>query len=197
MQVRERACRLEGVHDLVEEKLGPLLLRADETGNQLESMQEQMAQNALQMAQNMTSMPRRDPAPERSSADPVAMRKVEAEVERMVTALQKSEAEQSALRQKSEGLEERLKALHLDVAGIKARPVAVSQTIVQSVEGAPAPVSRPAEVALAGPAPEHTKWLEDLAERVARDSARAGSDISALRDQLRGLNKRLDNVRTR
>jgi hypothetical protein len=81
--------------------------------------------------------------------------------------------------EKTKSLEDTVKVLSMELAAIKARPVAVA--------------SRDADGESRGGGSDMGPWLQQQAEHMAKENAKVISDVQSLRDQLRSLNKRVDS----
>lgn len=177
--VHEKVQDLHGINNLLRTSLRPVDRSLLVQKQQLDSLQEQMANITLEIAHLGQQRPRSPGGINRGAgADAATVKLLEARLEEMEKRMVGMEESATRGAEKTKSLEDTVKVLSMELAAIKARPVAVA--------------SKPAQDESRGGSPDMGPWLQQQAEHMAKENAKVISDVQSLRDQLRSLNKRVD-----
>ena len=182
-QVRhEKVKELRGISAVMKKGLQPVDRNLAMLQEQLDSLQEQMANTTLELSHLGAQRPRSPGGVSGGGgggADSATVKLLEHRLEEMDKRVIEMEEGQARGAEKNKSLEDQVKVLSMELAAIKARPVAVARA--ESSGGGQG-----------GGGQDMGPWLQQQAEHMAKENAKVISDVQSLRDQLRSLNKRVD-----
>ena len=187
-QVRhEKGKALKGITAVLKLGLQPVDRNLAMLQEQLDSLQEQMASTTLELSHLGAQRPRSPGGAVcgggGGGADSATVKLLQQRLEEMDTRVIEMEEGQARGAEKNKSLEDQVKVLSMELAAIKARPVAVAR--------APAAAESSGQ---GGGGPDMGPWLQQQAEHMAKENAKVISDVQGLRDQLRSLNRRVDGA---